>query len=579
MSVGVGVYVGLSPSNKSHPLNADHLTISQQPSDGLSAITGLGVQPIILAKNILGITDINYAGVCTATIASGAGTLSGTTVSFVAGIATFTTLAFPTGSSPSYTLTFSSDILTPVTSNPLTVDAYALKAALSNYTALWDLRYNVVNAAGVFTSCDDATGTAGVPTLNKSTGSPAYSTVNKTLTIAGGTDICQTADSSILDTNPVANTGISFITAAAITGDSGFNSICLRHNDGNEWFGLKGVGGKIVGFSAGDQNPAPSAAVISPTTQSATRRLISMSLTGQSSYGVSAAPLGQNMIFNVWGSRGITGGYSSDGGSFTKAGTRHLFIGQMFGGTATAVYRYILILNHAETVTDRLAILRWSQAYHSVVEDTTSTTSCDGVGDSWLQGIGAGHDSSSPGIDDIMSQMIGAGGIYSSGNVTNYGKGSMSGTSMLAAMRVMCVGNIGISKTKKGLLFVACSNDMTGADGTLRSAQYIADNHVAMIALGRTCGYNYFVITTMLTSAFVTSTGTESVRIALNNLLRNMANGVDIAVADVAGDATLLANHATQPTIRSADDTHYQAAGYALWKNYIITAFTSIGFV
>ncbi len=103
------------------PPSATQLGVSVQPVGGVSG-TALGTQPVVQLRNASGQLVSSATGSVTAAIASGTGTLSGTTVvNAVNGVATFTNLAI-TGSG-SYTLSFTSSGLTSVTSNSIAMTA------------------------------------------------------------------------------------------------------------------------------------------------------------------------------------------------------------------------------------------------------------------------------------------------------------------------------------------------------------------------------------------------------------------------------------------------------------------------
>ena len=98
------------------------LVITTQPSGGVSG-SALGVQPVVAIRDAGGNQTGSTASV-TASLASGTGTLSGTTtVAAVNGVATFTNLVI-TGTGP-HTLTFTSGALTAATSASFTVSAGA----------------------------------------------------------------------------------------------------------------------------------------------------------------------------------------------------------------------------------------------------------------------------------------------------------------------------------------------------------------------------------------------------------------------------------------------------------------------
>ena len=102
--------------------------ITTQPIGAASGST-LATQPVIRIVDASGNTVTSPNVNVVASIASGSGTLSGTTtVASVAGVATFTNLVI-TGTAGAFTLRFTPTSLTPVTSSSLTITAGAASAA------------------------------------------------------------------------------------------------------------------------------------------------------------------------------------------------------------------------------------------------------------------------------------------------------------------------------------------------------------------------------------------------------------------------------------------------------------------
>ncbi|CAN2226762.1 Listeria/Bacterioides repeat [Candidatus Nanopelagicaceae bacterium] len=96
--------------------------ITTQPT-GATSGSVLGTQPVIRIVDAAGSTVTSSTVNVVASIASGTGTLSGTTtVAAVSGVATFTNLVI-TGTPGTFTLTFTPTSLTPVTSNSLSITA------------------------------------------------------------------------------------------------------------------------------------------------------------------------------------------------------------------------------------------------------------------------------------------------------------------------------------------------------------------------------------------------------------------------------------------------------------------------
>lgn len=115
---------------------ATQVAIRQQPG-GANAGSRLSPQPVVEIHDAGGALVTSSQAVVTATLASGAGSLTGTTsVAAVNGVATFTDLAV-VGPAGSYSLQFSSPGLTPATSTPVTVTAPSISidsAALNDST-------------------------------------------------------------------------------------------------------------------------------------------------------------------------------------------------------------------------------------------------------------------------------------------------------------------------------------------------------------------------------------------------------------------------------------------------------------
>ena len=102
--------------------SASAAAITTQPT-GAASGSPLATQPVIRIIDANGNTVTSSTVDVVASIASGSGTLSGTTTATaVAGIATFTDLVI-TGTAGNFTLTFTPTSLTPVTSNSITITA------------------------------------------------------------------------------------------------------------------------------------------------------------------------------------------------------------------------------------------------------------------------------------------------------------------------------------------------------------------------------------------------------------------------------------------------------------------------
>ena len=112
---------GCGSSSEPKP-HATQVAITQQPG-GAIAGSRLSPQPVVELRDASGTLVSSSQAVVTATLASGAGTLTGTTsVTAVNGVATFTDLAIA-GPAGSYSLQFSSPGLTSATSTPITITA------------------------------------------------------------------------------------------------------------------------------------------------------------------------------------------------------------------------------------------------------------------------------------------------------------------------------------------------------------------------------------------------------------------------------------------------------------------------
>ena len=96
-----------------------------QPSTTAISGSALATQPVIKIVDAGGNTVTSFTGNVVASIATGSGTLTGTTtIAAVAGVATFTNLVI-TGTAGAFTLTFTPAALTAVTSNNVTISAGA----------------------------------------------------------------------------------------------------------------------------------------------------------------------------------------------------------------------------------------------------------------------------------------------------------------------------------------------------------------------------------------------------------------------------------------------------------------------
>ena len=206
--------------------------ITTQPTGAASGST-LATQPVIRIVDANGNTVTSSSVSVVASIASGTGTLSGTTtVAASSGIATFTNLVI-TGTAGNFTLTFTPTSLTPVTSSALAIATGAASkyvvtsstysptagAAMTISAQLTDANGNAVatsgktvtwsksNANGSFATATSTTDASGIATISFTT-----HTVSATATTVTATD-----NSSFTGTTPTITTATGAATAAVIT--------------------------------------------------------------------------------------------------------------------------------------------------------------------------------------------------------------------------------------------------------------------------------------------------------------------------------------------------------------------------
>lgn len=149
---------------------ATHLVIATQPAGGIAGGGALTTQPIVEARSAGGVIDPSFVGTITATLASGSGSLTGTTSKpAVAGAATFTDLALSVVGNN--TITFSASGLASVTSNGVAVvDIDNISApTLGELLAKTIISYPDLSAV---------TSMAGLAALGFRTGNPADNTLN-----------------------------------------------------------------------------------------------------------------------------------------------------------------------------------------------------------------------------------------------------------------------------------------------------------------------------------------------------------------------------------------------------------------
>jgi|GEM_PF-1970457 len=176
--------------------------ITTHPSGAVSGVDFTG-QPIIRIVDANGNSVTNSTVNVVATIASGTGTLSGTTtVAAIAGVATFTNLQI-TGTAGPFTLTFTPTSLTAVTSSPFTLMfGTATASAITTHPsgAVNGVNFTVQPVIGI---------------VDSSGNTVTDSTVNVVATIASGTGTLSGT------TTVAAVAGVATFTDLRITGTAG----------------------------------------------------------------------------------------------------------------------------------------------------------------------------------------------------------------------------------------------------------------------------------------------------------------------------------------------------------------------
>ncbi|CAN2229088.1 hypothetical protein MCERE85_01423 [Candidatus Nanopelagicaceae bacterium] len=118
--INSGVITAAFPATAVGP--ATKALMTTQPSGAVSG-AAFTTQPVVRVTDVDGNTNTSFTGNVVASIASGTGTLGGTTtVAAVSGVATFTNLVI-TGTLGNFTLRFTPASLTPVTSNSFALEA------------------------------------------------------------------------------------------------------------------------------------------------------------------------------------------------------------------------------------------------------------------------------------------------------------------------------------------------------------------------------------------------------------------------------------------------------------------------
>jgi len=182
---------------------ASTAAITTQPAGAVDG-SAFTTQPVVRVTDSGGNTVTSFTGNVVASIASGTGTLSGTTtVAAVAGIATFTNLVI-TGTAGAFTLTFTPASLTGVTSNSLSFTAGSASAAaittqpagaVSGYAFTTQPVIRIVDASG--------------NTVTSFTGNVVASIASGTGTLSGTTTVAAVA-------------GVATFTNLVITGAGAF---------------------------------------------------------------------------------------------------------------------------------------------------------------------------------------------------------------------------------------------------------------------------------------------------------------------------------------------------------------------
>jgi hypothetical protein len=176
--------------------------MTTQPAGAVNGVA-LTTQPVVRVTDSGNNTVTSFTGNVVASIASGTGTLSGTTtVAAVAGIATFTNLVI-TGTAGNFTLTFTPASLTAVTSN-----SFALAAGAATKVA--------ITRASVGTTDNVAFTTQPQITIQDSGGNTDTSSnavVTATISGVGGT--------LIGSTTATATSGVATFTGLGIDGNNG----------------------------------------------------------------------------------------------------------------------------------------------------------------------------------------------------------------------------------------------------------------------------------------------------------------------------------------------------------------------
>jgi hypothetical protein len=181
------------------PGAATKAMMTTQPAGAVNGVA-FTTQPVVRVTDSGDNTVTSFTGNVVASIASGTGTLSGTTtVAAVTGVATFTNLVI-TGTAGNFTLTFTPASLTLVTSN-----SFALAAGAATKVA--------ITRASVGTTDNVAFTTQPQITIQDASGNTVSSSAVVTATIS--------ADSLIGTTTATASSGVATFTNLGIDGTPG----------------------------------------------------------------------------------------------------------------------------------------------------------------------------------------------------------------------------------------------------------------------------------------------------------------------------------------------------------------------
>ena len=185
------------------------VAIFTQPIGGANA-TALSTQPVVRVVDGSGNAIASFTSNVVAAIASGTGTLSGTTtVAAVAGVATFTNLVI-TGTAGAFTLRFTPSGLTAATSNALTVTAGAENkyvvtssstapaagSAVTISAQLTDISDNTISTAGKTVTWSKSNANGSFATATSTTNAAGIATISFTVHTVSATTTTVTATSS-----------------------------------------------------------------------------------------------------------------------------------------------------------------------------------------------------------------------------------------------------------------------------------------------------------------------------------------------------------------------------------------------